>query len=178
MRYCGKAGWYPLGRYMCILFETVELDLQTREQRQIKNELLRRDPIPGQIQQARDYRARFPQCEHRPTKASLRYNCHGLTFAARRTAITESTAVQSILIDDGYAEVDWADIVAGDVVVYLEQGDFSHSGIVVSVDRCGIVPMIWVLSKWGHAHEVVHKLHDCPYAGHPDSQIHFWRMVQ
>lgn len=163
---------------MCVLFESVELDLQTREQRQIKNELLRRDPTPGQVQQALDYRARFPQCKHRPTNASLRYNCHGLTFASRRTAIIESATIQAIFLDDGYAEVDWQDVVAGDIAIYLEQGDFSHSGIVVSVDRSGIVPVIWVLSKWGHAHEVVHKLHECPYAGQPDSEIRFWRMIQ
>jgi len=139
---------------------------------------LRREPIPGQIQQAQDYRLRFPHCKHRPTRASLRYNCHGLTFASRRTSITESTAIQSILVDDAYVEVDWAEIAAGDVVLYLEQGDFSHSGIVLNVDRSGIVPVIWILSKWGHAHEVVHKLHECPYAGQPDSEIHFWRIVQ
>lgn len=163
---------------MCVLFEKVELNLHTREERQIKNELLRRDPIPGQVQQAQDYRARYPECEHRPTRASLRYNCHGLTFAARRTAITESGAIQSILRDDGYQKVEWRDVIAGDTVVYLEEGDYSHSGIVTNADQSGNLPLIWVLSKWGHAHEVVHKLQDCPYARRPDGEIQFWRMVQ
>ena len=163
---------------MCVLFEQVELGLQTRCLRQIKNELLKREPIPGQVAQAQDYKARFSGCQHRPTKVSLRYNCHGLTFAARRTAIWDSEALQIILDDDGYCKVPWEDVVTGDIAIYVEAGDYSHSGIISYVDRSGVVPVMWVLSKWGHAHEVVHKLHECPYAGKPDSEITFWRMLQ
>jgi hypothetical protein len=163
---------------MQVLFEQVELALETRKQRQVKNELLKREPTAGQIQEARDYRTRFPKGAHRPTRASLRYNCHGLTFAARRTSVWESEAVQTILDDDGYLRIEWNEAIEGDIVIYLERGDFSHSGIVMTIDRSGVVPVMWILSKWGHAHEVVHKVHECPYAGRPESEISFWRMVQ
>ncbi len=163
---------------MCILFESIELALQTRNERQIRNELLRREPFPGLVQEASDYRKKFPGCKHRPTKPSLKYNCHGLTFATRRSAITESASVQSILRDDGYVEVDRKGVVAGDIAMYYEYGDFSHSGIVVEVDHIGTEPVIWVLSKWNRLHEVVHKLHDCPYWGRPDIAIRFWRIEQ
>jgi len=84
----------------------------------------------------------------------------------------------TIFSDDGYQIVDRNDVAIGDIAIYKEQGDFSHSGIIVRVDRIGITPVIWVLSKWGHAHEVVHKLYECPYASQPDSEISFWRMIQ
>jgi hypothetical protein len=163
---------------MHILFESVELALQTRKESAIRNELLRRAPSPGQVQEAFDYRKKFPGCKHRNTKPSLSYNCHGLTFAARRTAIIESASIQSILKDDGYIEVDRQDVVAGDIVMYYEFGDFSHSGIVVEVDHIGTEPVIWILSKWAHAHEVIHRLYDCPYWGRPDINIRFWRIEQ
>jgi hypothetical protein len=163
---------------MQILFEGVELALETRGQRKIKNELLKRTPTHGDILAARDFKARYSTCDHRPTEVSLKYNCHGLTFASRRTAITESDAVQSILDDDGYRTVNDDDVSVGDIVVYSEYGDFSHSGIVTRADPVGNAKVVWVLSKWGRAHEVVHKVRECPYAGHSDIQIRFWRIVQ
>jgi len=163
---------------MQILFEVVELALETRRKRTIRNELLKREPTPGDIIAARDLRSRYSACEHRPTDVSLQYNCHGLTFASRRTAITESDAIQSILDDDGYKVVGDGEVSVGDIVVYSEYGDFSHSGIVTRVDSIGSVKIVWVLSKWGRAHEVVHKLRECPYASHADVQIRFWRIVR
>lgn len=167
-----------LVRLMYVLFESTELALHTRKGNQVKNELLRRDPFPGLVQEAQEYRNRFSGCCHRPTKPSFKYNCHGLTFAARRTAITESASIESILKDDEYVEVDRKFVVPGDVVMYYEFGDFSHSGIVVKVDHIGVEPVIWILSKWNRLHEVVHKLHECPYWGRPDINIRFWRIEQ
>ena len=50
------------------------------------------------------------------------------------------------------------DVLPGDVVVYFTGGDAEHSGIVVGLD---LVPLI--LSKWGPAHEVIHRVNECPY---------------
>jgi hypothetical protein len=163
---------------MYILFENVELSLETRNQRRVRNELLKRLPTPGDELMARDFRAKYPGCNHRPTRVSLQYNCHGLTFAARRTAITDGESIQAILDDDGYVSVVEDGVEAGDIVVYSEDGDYSHSGIVTKIDPVGNAKVIWVLSKWGKAHEVIHRVHDCPYAGHPGTEIRFWRIVQ
>jgi hypothetical protein len=78
-----------------------------------------------------------------------RYNCHGLTFASRRTAILPDAEVSKILKEDGYQRIDVRDVLPGDVAVYHDaQGGIDHSGIVFTrpSDSLGI-PMI--VSKWG-----------------------------
>jgi hypothetical protein len=62
--------------------------------------------------------------------------------------------VAKILKDDEYEPIELKD------VIYTQNGDVEHSGIVVSSGG-GFPPM--VLSKWGRAHEVVHRVRDCPY---------------
>jgi hypothetical protein len=97
------------------------------------------------------------------------YNCHGLTFASRRTAITTAIAVRAILAEDGYATVSRNDVLPGDIVVYYSTGelpgDVEHSGIVVErVSQQGLIGVrIKVLSKWGYCDEVVHFAEECPY---------------
>ncbi len=56
----------------------------------------------------------------------------------------------------------------GDVVVYSNSGDVEHSGIVIGKD---FVPLI--LSKWGPAHEVIHRVNDCPY---DSQQVTYYRI--
>jgi len=101
------------------------------------------------------------------------YNCHGLTFASRRTCIHEPSDVREILKQDGYKRVtDEKSVMAGDVIIYLSNGDIEHSGVVLMLD--GFVPLI--LSKWGQTGpEVVHRANDCPY----DYSVHeFYRVVK
>jgi hypothetical protein len=70
-------------------------------------------------------------CVLRPNLV-LRYNCHGLTFASRRTWIDDASLVPAILAQDGYAEVPVDKVVAGDIVVYYDDdGRADHSGIVM-----------------------------------------------
>jgi hypothetical protein len=91
------------------------------------------------------------------------YNCHGLTFASRRTAIEETKEIARILLEDELDEVKLRDVKPGDIVVYWDKtGDAEHSGIVVTNpdDQLGI-PM--VCSKWGGGSEVLHWLNRCPY---------------
>ena len=71
----------------------------------------------------------------RRTESSAAYNCHGLTFASRRTRIEKSSAIQTILKDDAYKELSVKEVLPGDIVIYYsDAGDPSHSGIVVETE--------------------------------------------
>ena len=91
-----------------------------------------------------------------------------MTFASRRTWIWKPEEIAKILRDDDYVRIEPADVLPGDVVLYIQNGDAEHSGIVVS---SGSVPM--VLSKWGPALEVIHRVNDCEYNA---SQILYYRI--
>jgi len=89
------------------------------------------------------------------------YNCHGLTFASRRTQLYDSTTIviSKVLEDDGYTQVTERSTRVGDVVVYYdEKGEAQHSGIVVSKLEASVI-MVW--SKWGKGFEVVHPAGNC-----------------
>lgn len=113
----------------------------------------------------------FPRAVAR-TDSSPSYNCHGLTFASRRTKILEWSELQKILRDDAYVEIEMTDVMPGDIVIYLDQGDANHSGIVVEY-RAGQTVLPIICSKWGSAGEFIHALRDCPSAYGPD--IKFYR---
>jgi hypothetical protein len=60
------------------------------------------------------------------------FNCHGLTFASRRTKIFDRRDILKILEDDAWHEIDMRDVLGGDVVIYFDdEGDPNHSGIIV-----------------------------------------------
>jgi hypothetical protein len=96
-------------------------------------------------------------------ESTATYNCHGMTFASRRTGIYEVAAVELIMTDDGYREIDAQQAMPGDVVLYFEPEGLAHSGLVVAVDRLGAATVPIVLSKWGIAGEYVHTVWRCPY---------------
>jgi hypothetical protein len=92
------------------------------------------------------------------------YNCHGLTFASKRTCIFNIQSIQTILDEDGYVEIENVDdVLPGDVILYYSaDGDIEHSGIVVTKpDKHLKIPM--VVSKWGKYKEVFHSANDSPY---------------
>lgn len=89
------------------------------------------------------------------------YNCHGLTFASRRTSIPP-TCIDAILKDDRYERVQPEDTLPGDVILYYsDEGEIEHSGIVIEVPVRPFPPRI--LSKWGMGPEVIHPASFCPY---------------
>jgi hypothetical protein len=93
------------------------------------------------------------------------YNCHGLTFASRRTQVGEVglVTIEKILADDGYTEVHEPNARFGDVVVYYDQNGLAqHSGFMVGRGDYS-VPRIW--SKWGKGYEWVHPLGVCMWGG-------------
>lgn len=143
---------------MPILLPYSEIKLDTRCENQIENEIDRRAIRAGDQALSRDYVRDYPACTHRPVSPSRKYNCHGLTFASRRTWISKASEIAKLLQDDGYQPVELDHILPGDIVVYFQNGDAEHSGIII---QSGFVPI--VLSKWGPAHEVIHRVNDCPY---------------
>jgi hypothetical protein len=155
---------------MPILSLRSELSLHTRCENQIENEIDRRPPRAGDQKLCEDYRRDYPGARHRPTSATRQYNCHGLTFGCRRTWIWKPSEIAKILNDDDYHPVESKDVLPGDIVVYTQNGDAEHSGIVISA---GLVP--WVLSKWGPAHEVLHRVNECPYDA---MQISYYRIIR
>jgi len=154
---------------MPILELSSQLDLHTRCENQVENEIDRRPVRAGDEQACEDCRRAYPNARHRPTPPSRKYNCHGLTFAARRTWIWKPSEITKILNDDEYEPVNLCDIMPGDIAVYTRNGDVEHSGVVI---EGGYVPMI--LSKWGPAHEVLHRVNDCPYDA---MQVSYYRIT-
>ncbi len=144
---------------MPILQLRSQLNLHTRGENQIENEIDRRPPRAGDQLLLEKHRADFPDETHRPVGPSRQYNCHGLTFASRRTWIYNASEIQKILKEDDYKEVAEKDVLPGDIVLYTENGDIEHSGIVISLDP------LRILSKWGPSQEVIHRLRECPYSG-------------
>ena len=92
------------------------------------------------------------------------YNCHGLTFASRRTGIpTQGAEIRKVLSQDGYIEVNRADVLPGDILLYwAEDGSLDHSALVVSRPQ-GEFAIPEVASKWGWGPEVLHSATDCDY---------------
>jgi hypothetical protein len=99
------------------------------------------------------------------------YNCIGMAFANRRTSI-EPHHVQMILEDDGYVEVDPADVVPGDLLVYRDRDRIiSHVAVVIShePDFANARWKTTVMSPCGYDGEYVHEHADVnPLLGRPD----------
>lgn len=98
------------------------------------------------------------------TPPLARYNCHGLTFAGRRTAIVETSVVSKILVDDSYSQISLDDVLPGDIILYYgEDGDIEHSGIVIVAPSASLLRIPKIVSKWGMYAELLHYANDCPY---------------
>ena len=159
---------------MPILPLTSELALHTRRGNQIVNEINREPLRYGDQLRAEDLEREygFP-CVHRPVNPSRKYNCHGLTFASRRTWIDSAEEVHKIIREDEYEEINpVARVMPGDVAVYYgEGGDVEHSGVVIRLDALN-VPII--LSKWGACHEIIHPVGRSEYDA---SNVKYYRIT-
>jgi|SRR5208282_140999 len=153
------------------------LGLDTRQRNHIENSLDRSTPTAGAIQYAQALRRQYRTAKQRPTFPCSTYNCHGLTFAARRTGISGSAVVQKILTEDGYERInDRSTVCPGDIILYISPitNEIEHSGIVVDADPTDPL-RLRILSKWGSAHEVIHSMGDCPYDAR---NLAFYRMTR
>lgn len=109
------------------------------------------------------------QVQERKAATGL-YNCHGMTFACRRTGIFETVDVKTIINDDGYKKIDLSEVLPGDIILYFDDNELAHSGLVVEIRSN--VP--FVLSKWGSGGEFIHHFKVCEY---PIDAIEFYREV-
>ena len=147
--------------------------METRRRTRIDNQQEWGDLPAWYLQQVRDWKNRHkpPGAIHGSVVSSV-YNCHGLTFASRRTVIDKPNDIERIIQDDDYGEVDHSDVKPGDIAVYYSGGDAEHSGIVIEIsdDR-----PIKILSKWGVGQEVRHWVHVCPY---DSSAVQYYRVTR
>ena len=143
------------------------ISLCTRTGREIPNA---QDPdaAPYEVERWRAlHRKSFATAsERRPPTGQ--YNCHGLTFANRRTGIYDPLDVQAILKDDGFRRVRLSEVQPGDIAVYHDGGEIEHTGIVLEVvegyPEGSNLRAARVLSKWGQAGEYTHMAGDAPYS--------------
>jgi hypothetical protein len=100
------------------------------------------------------------------------YNCHGMTFASRRTGIYEPEEIKKILEHDNYKLINnIEDVLPGDVIIYYApDGDIEHSGLII--EKANELKVPKVLSKWGMLYEVIHYAFLCPYN---TENIHYYR---
>jgi hypothetical protein len=102
----------------------------------------------------------FPDATPRGEMSAL-YNCHGLTFASRRTRVENTQCLHQILHDDDWKPLEAKEVLPGDIVIYFsEEGEANHSGVIVQCDAPLYLPIVF--SKWGNAGEYIHKLTYCP----------------
>jgi len=95
------------------------------------------------------------------------YNCMGMVFSSRRTAIHPEW-LQRITDDDEYVELPSADqLRVGDIVAYAVEGEVTHVAVVVRQDVMAegdADPNLLLLSQWGFDGEFYHSLRDVPDA--------------
>ena len=140
------------------------LALETCRANAIDNERLY-EISPSETNSFRDFDRDYGGNVHRRSNPTPHYNCHGLTFASRRTGIFENEVLQQILRDDGYLEVARDSVLPGDVILYFDEyGGCEHSGIVISRPQADNLYVPWVCSKWGKYAELLHLANDCPYS--------------
>jgi hypothetical protein len=157
---------------------SVSLLLQTRLENDIENRQEAEYTIHRREMELLKMKTEFPLLVAAATlrrEPSNLYNCHGMTFACRRTGIREQAVIKLILSDDGYFHIRPKEALPGDIVLYYEKDEITHSGIVVSEAVLDTEESIKVLSKWGGAGEYIHKVRDVPpiYG----SRIRFFREV-
>jgi len=150
-----------------------EIIVQTRRGTSIPNSVR---PEPGE-QQRRKYdriRKKYGQRWTRRKAACGVYNCFGMVFAARRTAILETCHVETILKEDGYRPLPSEEAVApGDLVLYRDRAgkEPHHVALLLRKDELGA----WfALSKWNDAcgEDIHHIQHHCWVDF--DVDIEFW----
>lgn len=111
--------------------------------------------------QAKDFEQKYQKLKRRQV-TDPSYNCHGLVFASRRTWILKPQAVLQILAEDQYREVDRADVLPGDIMIYFLDEEPEHSAIVLEPPT--EYKDALVFGKWGAWDEVIHIANVGPYA--------------
>lgn len=146
--------------------------IQTRASNDIQNDQSREMSLKdwGEVfDEQKKYSYKYPAAKRLVGPCPV-YNCHGLSFACRRSNILPDANLEKIIEDDEYFPITERDKPQpGDIILYYYQDDpgIQHSGIVVGIlEMTGSslnVPLVW--SKWGRGYEYLHPYNQCPY--HP-----------
>ena len=91
------------------------------------------------------------------------YNCMGLVFANRRTAI-EPEYFDMIVSDDGYKKLSTLEeAIIGDVFAFRDRDNLiAHVGILLEKSKIGSSTIMKILSQWGKDGEYVHSYDQWP----------------
>ena len=150
-----------------------QIIVQTRRGTPIPNSI---SPEPGEAQR-RKYeliRKRYGQAWTSRKAACGVYNCFGMVFAARRTAILETCYVETILTEDGYRRLpSEKDVAPGDLVLY--RGRVGKEPYHVALLLCRGELGAWIaLSKWNDScGEDIHNIRNHCWVDF-DVEIEFW----
>lgn len=112
------------------------------------------------------------------------YNCFGLVWASRRTAVYEQEQVELILNEDGYRRLKSDEQPrSGDLAVYyFNDNSIIHVGMITelkyivgsSTSSTDSEKFPWLLSKWNDSGgEVLHHYQDVPWP-EGEYRIIFW----
>lgn len=109
------------------------------------------------------------------------YNCAGLVWASRRTAIYDDPEWDKIYQDDEYRELNSSELpMPGDLAIYSQsEVGYIHVGQVLSLEP-GLSPkgrpIPKILSKWSDVSgEYIHFPRDVPFRVHfSDFQLKYW----
>jgi hypothetical protein len=137
------------------------ITIQTRKGNNIKNTVYD-DKISKYFQHINsEYEKKYPKIKYR-SKETSNYNCFGMVFASRRCFIFDN--INNILKDDDYKEVPFTKVLPGDIVLYFDNYDIIHCGIVIEIPDEKNYWNPLVISKWHCFREVIHHINDCPYS--------------
>jgi hypothetical protein len=140
-----------------------DLALHSCEYKQIDNERIS-EISTWEANQFKKFDEDYGSGVNRRSDPNPFYNCHGMTFATRRTGVFETAVVRQILDEDKYGEVPQMFVLPGDVILYYgPDNDIEHSGIVIEVPKPENFNVPLVCSKWGKYAELVHWGNQCPY---------------
>jgi hypothetical protein len=141
------------------------IKLQTANGTDIPNDQFLEIDDGAEISKLTAFHSKYGTSIEQRSQPSGMYNCHGLTFASRRTWIGDDASLPVILSEDRYDEVPPDAVLPGDIILYFgPDGTVVHSGWVVTNARTvALVPQI--VSKWGSSAEFVHWANQSPYRG-------------
>jgi len=165
------------GHYMRGTYEEKKMTIELRTR---KNNPIRNDQYCGNLpykdfHDNQVFERKYCGTKFKSSPTGI-YNCHGLTFACRRTRIYDNQDIRRILKEDDYHQIQFDDIFFGDLILYVTNlGDISHSGIIVNIDNSGGIKVPMVLSKWGNGSEVYHAFKNCPY-WNTDIHLEYYRI--
>ncbi len=139
---------------------TREIKLHTRTGRDIEN--IQCIGVSQYFRnQFEDFNKKWSHLENRTNFSGI-YNCHGLTFASRRTCINKDELIPIIIKDDDYQIISRDKVCEGDIIIYKQEGKCIHSGIIVG--KPNGLNAAKVLSKCGCYGEYIHDENDRIYS--------------